>query len=57
MEAVKNGFSFPAFLLTLLQLGWIWAFARGAKDFGWRLFAVTIVGVLIFYSVPILGFL
>src|SRR5882762_6724246 len=54
MEAVKNGFSFAASALTAVQLGWVWAFAKGAKDFGWKLLAVTAVGFLIFYSLPYL---
>jgi hypothetical protein len=32
VEAVKKGYSFAAFALTAVQLGWVWAFAKGAKD-------------------------
>jgi hypothetical protein len=51
IKAVAEGFSFWLFLLNGIQLGWIWAFARGGFEFAWRLLAVTALATLaIFYA-------
>ena len=44
LEAVKNGWSWPAFLFT-----WIWAFAKRLYLIGW----IALLAVMLLSSVPI----
>lgn len=54
IAAVKEGYCFPAFWLTTLQLGWAWAFARGATDFAWKLLGVAFIAALIAFGFPLI---
>ena len=57
VEVVKRGYSIPALSLNLIQLGWVWAFAKRAPDFGWRLLAVTVISSTLCYCIPLLSLL
>jgi hypothetical protein len=43
LDAVKQGYCFPVLFLNVLPFGWIWAFARKAPQFAWRLLAVSVM--------------